>query len=187
MTVIIEKSYKGGGKQIRLEKGEYESCHFTDCAFTGENFNHFVFLDCTFERCDLSSIKVENTAFKDIKFVHCKMLGIQFEHANPFLFQIEITECQLNLSSFYKVNLKQTNFNTCSLKEVDFTEANLTEVKMINCDLSQAIFDRTNIQKADLYSSYNFQIDPTNNSVKGAKFSKEGALGLLGVFSIKIN
>ena len=115
------------------------------------------------------------------------MLGVQFDHANPFLFQIEVNECQLNISSFYQVNLKNTIFNTCSLKEVDFTEANLTEVKMINCDLTHAIFDRTNLQKADLYSSYNFQIDPTNNTVKGAKFSKEGALGLLAVFNIKIN
>ena len=187
MTVFIEKSYEGGGKQIQLEKGEYESCHFTDCAFTGENFSHFVFLDCTFERCDLSSIKVENTSFKDIKYVHCKMLGIPFEHANPFLFQIEIKGCQLNLSSFYQVNLKNTNFNGCSLKEVDFTESNLSDVKMINCDLSQAIFDRTNLQKADFYSSYNFQIDPTNNSVKGARFSKEGALGLLTSFDVLIS
>ena len=83
--------------------------------------------------------------------------------------------------------MKNTLFNSCSLKEVDFTETNLTEVKMVNCDLSQAIFERTNLQKADFYSSFNFQIDPTNNTVKGAEFSKEGALGLLSGFGIKIN
>ena len=187
MSVFIEKSFEGAGKSIQLEKGEYESCTFSDCVFTSENFSHFIFIDCTFERCDLSSIKVENTSFKDINFVDCKMLGMQFEHANPFLFQIEMNECQLNISSFYQVNLKNTLFNSCSLKEVDFTETNLTEVKMVNCDLSQAIFERTNLQKADFYSSFNFQIDPTNNTVKGAEFSKEGALGLLSGFGIKIN
>lgn len=187
MSEFIDQTFDGKGKTIEFPKGEYDSCHFIDCIFTGENISHFIFVECTFNQCDLSTIKVENTSFKDVKFVHCKMLGIQFEHANPFLFQIEISECQLNLSSFYQVNLKSTIFNSCSLKEVDFTESNLSEVKLTNCDLSNAIFNQTNLQKTDFYSSYNFQIDPTNNNLKGAKFSKEGALGLLTGFSIKIN
>lgn len=186
MSVFIDKSFEGAGKQIQLEKGEYENCTFSDCVFTGEKLSHFLFSECTFERCEISSVSVENTSFKEVTFNDCKMLGIQFENANPFLFEVEFNDCQLNLSSFYKVNLKQMNFINCSLKEVDFTEANLTEAKLIECDLSLAVFDRTNLSKADLTSAHNFQIDPTNNTVKKAKFSAEGALGLLVGFDVVV-
>ncbi len=184
MALFIDKTVEGGGKSIQLEKGEYENCTFSDCVFTGEKLSHFSFSECTFERCEISSVAVENTSFKDITFIDCKMLGIQFENANPFLFEVEFSECQLNLSSFYQVNLKQTSFINCSLKEVDFTEANLTESKFIECDLALAVFDRTNLNHSDLITAYNFQIDPTNNNVKKASFSKEGALGLLAPFDV---
>lgn len=187
MSEFFEQTFNGKGKTLTLEKGEYESCHFIDCVFTNHNFSNFSFSDCTFERCDLSSSAVQNTSFKEVNFIDCKILGVQFENANPFLFEVEFNDCQLNLSSFYQVNLKQTNFNNCNLKEVDFTETNLSEAKFNNCDLSLAVFDQTDLSKADLSTAFQFIIDPTNNNVKKAKFSKEGVLGLLVGFDVVVN
>ena len=187
MTEFIEQTFEGVGNKIKLEKGEYESCHFIDCIFTGEKLSHFSFTECTFERCELSSIVNENTSFKEIKFIDCKMLGVQFENSNPFLFEVEFHNCQLNLSSFYQVNLKKTTFYNCNLSEVDFTESNLDSAKLIECDLSLAIFERTNLSSSDIRTSFNFIIDPTKNNVAKAKFSKQGALGLLSKFNIVID
>ena len=186
MAEFIEQNFEGAGNNIQLEKGEYESCYFFDCILTGEKLSHFSFTECTFERCELSSIAVENTSFKEVIFTDCKMLGVQFENSNPFLFEVEFHNCQLNLSSFYQVNLKKTTFDNCNLSEVDFTESNLDSAKLIECDLSLAIFDRTDLSLADLRTSFNFTIDPTKNKIAKAKFSKQGALGLLFQFNIVI-
>ncbi len=41
------------------------------------------------------------------------------------------------------------------LKEVDFSEAELTGAQFVACDLRGAIFDQTNIEKADFTTSTN--------------------------------
>jgi hypothetical protein len=50
-----------------------------------------------------------------------------------------------------------------------------------------AIFENTNLEKCDFRSAYNYVIDPQNNKIKKAKFSKEGAIGLLRAFDIVID
>lgn len=186
MSEFFEKIIDGKGKIIDFEKGEYEVCTFINCSFSGANLSHSVFSECIFESCDLSSVKIQNTSFKDVTFNNCKMLGLNFDGANPFLFQVAFDNCQLNLSSFYQVNLKQITITNCSLKEVDFTETNLSGAKLNDCDFTGAVFERTNLMGADLYSSLNFHIDPRVNTVKKAKFSKEGALGLLTRFDVVV-
>lgn len=173
MSEFIDQTFDGKGKVTDLKKGEYHSCTFINCSFSEMNLSHYIFSECVFESCDLSSIKVENTSFKGVSFNNCKMLGVHFENTNPFLFEVTFDNCQLNLSSFYQVNLKNASINNCSLKEVDFTETNLTEAKINHCDFSMAIFGDTNLFGADLYSSFNFQIDPRTNVVKKQNSQKK--------------
>jgi uncharacterized protein YjbI with pentapeptide repeats len=74
----------------------------------------------------------------------------------------------------------------CSLKEVDLTEADLTEVKFLDCELLDALFDRSNLEKADFSSARHYRIDPTVNNIKKAKFSLDGLPGLLTAYNIDI-
>jgi uncharacterized protein YjbI with pentapeptide repeats len=55
-----------------------------------------------------------------------------------------------------------------------------------NCDLTGAVFDHTNIEKADFRTSYNYTIDPEINRIKKAKFSILGVSGLLDKYDIDI-
>ena len=48
-----------------------------------------------------------------------------------------------------------------------------------NCDLSMAVFENTNLEKADFTTSYNYDIDPEKNRMKKAKFLQNGLHGLL--------
>lgn len=72
------------------------------------------------------------------------------------------------------------------MHQVDFTEAEAKNVAFMNCDLKSSIFDRTNLENANFYSAYNFSINPSNNKIKSATFSKENCFGLLNTFNIKI-
>ncbi len=185
--MIEEKTFKGKDFTIsKFIKDEYESCTFLNCNFTGVDLSDTIFLECDFRSCDLSTVKLTNTAFREVSFNDCKLLGLHFDDCNKFLFSAQFNNCQLNLSSFYQMVLKNTQFNNTKLQEVDFTEAELTGSVFSNCDLTGAIFELSILEKIDFSTAFNYSINPELNRIKKAKFSKEGVLGLLGKYDIYI-
>jgi uncharacterized protein YjbI with pentapeptide repeats len=170
----------------KLPTEVYENCQFTNCNFYSANLVDITFRECRFEDCDFSLSNMRNTALSDIHFVGCKLVGVQFEECNPFLFSVDFENCVLKLAVFYKVRLKKTRFKNCNLQETDFTEADMTQTTLDNCDLQRAIFQRTILEKADLRTSYNYSIDPEQNRITKARFSRMGIAGLLDKYRIEI-
>jgi fluoroquinolone resistance protein len=170
-----------------LAKGEYDNCTFNNCNFSIKELSQLAFTDCTFNACDLSLAKLNKTAFRDVQFKNCKMLGLRFDTCNEFGLSFSFDNCQLNHSSFYKVNITKTVFKDSQLQDVDFSEADLTGTVFDNCNLMQAMFDRTILDKSDLRTSFNFIIDPEINRIKKTKFSIEGVVGLLAKYDILID
>ena len=72
------------------------------------------------------------------------------------------------------------------LHEVDFAEADMMGVNFNNCDLSGSSFEKTNLEKADFRTAFNYSFDPEHNKIKKAKFSKEEVVGLLRKYNIEI-
>lgn len=72
------------------------------------------------------------------------------------------------------------------LHEVDLTECDLTGSFFDYCDLLNATFDRTNLEKADFRTSFNYSISPETNRIKKARFSLSGIAGLLNKYDIEI-
>ena len=77
-------------------------------------------------------------------------------------------------------------FINCNLQETDFSEADLSGSVFDTCDMLRAIFDFTNLEKADFYSSFNYSINPEKNKLKRARFSKTEVIGLLDNYDLKI-
>ncbi len=165
---------------------EYNSCTFVNCVFAKASLNAVKFIECTFEKCDLSVATLKQTGLQDVKFIECKLLGLQFGDCNHFLFEVTFDKCNLQLSGFYKLKMKGLRIKNCELHEVDFTEADLSDAVFDECDLSRAIFDHSNLEKADFRTAYNYTIDPAANRMKGARFALAGAPGLLANFNIMI-
>lgn len=185
--LIEDRDYRDTNfSEEELARGNYEYCTFNHCTFSDANLSGINFVECTFEHCDFTMANISTTVFRDVKFIGCKMLGLRFEDCNDLLLSMDFDDCQLNLSSFYKLSLKNTNFNGCSLQEVDFTETDLTGATIGNCDLAGAIFKNTVLEKADLRSSYNFSINPEINRIGKAKFSLHTVSGLLDKYDIEI-
>ncbi len=170
----------------KMQKGDYENCIFINCLFSNANLSELNFTECEFENCDLSNAILKSTAFREVIFKGCKLLGLHFANCSEFLFSVNFQSCQLNLSSFYKRNLKNTQFLNCLLNEVDFMEADLTAAVFDNCDLSGALFEKTNLEKADFRTSFNYAFDPELNRIKKAKFSRLDVVGLLNKYNIYI-
>ena len=185
---ITDETFEGIDFSSSLfKKGEYENCRFTNCNFAETNLSKITFIDCVFDNCNLSAANVNGTAFQEIQFSNCKLMGLRFEDCNTFLFAVSFTNCLLNLSTFYKLKLKNTVFTNCSLQQVDFTEADLNSAVFNNCDLLHATFDNTILEKADLRTAINFSIDPERNKLKKAKFSTASLAGLLDKYDLQID
>jgi len=170
-----------------LPKGEYEDCHFINCDFSETDLGGSSFAGCTFTSCNLSMVKLAKTAFRDVHFKGCKMLGLHFETCNPFGMSMHFEDCQLDHSSFYQVKMPGTRFRKVQLREADLTEADLSGSVFDDCDLSGATFDHSNLEKADLRGARQYSIDPEINKIRKAKFSMPDVVGLLHKYGIVIS
>ncbi len=170
----------------QLVHAEFEGCTFRQCAWSNVDLSNTRFTDCVFEQCDLSTVITKNTAFRTVRFEGCKLLGLQFDRCNAFLFAVHFNQCRLDLATFHNVVLKKTAFSGCRLHEADFSGADLSEATLDDCDLLDAVFDGTNLEKSDLRTAHHFIIDPQRNRVKGARFSLNGLPGLLSGYQLVI-
>jgi len=165
---------------------EYDNCVFESCIFSNADLSEISFLECEFRDCDLTLANLSGTGLKDVKFVNCKMLGMNFKDAAPFLLQIHLNNCHLEESSFYRLDLKGSSFDSCKLMGADFSEADLQSTPIVQCDLSECTFEGCNLTKADFTGSFNCQIDPEKNRLKGARFSRDQLHGLLWKYGIQV-
>jgi len=169
-----------------LNKAEYSYCTFTQCNFENSDISNIVFLECEFIECNLSNVNIKHTTFNDVIFSSCKLVGLNFKDISQFLMAFQFDKCNLNLSSFSEMTINKTNFKDCKLQQVDFSLTGAKLCSFNHCDLENAIFENTNLEKSDLSSAFNFNINPANNYLKGTLFSKDNLIGLLKHFEIRI-
>ncbi len=170
-----------------LERGEYEDCNFTNCNLEAVNLAGIRFTGCVFTECNMTMVKLHKTAFREVSFVNCKLLGLHFNDCHDIGFSVSFTDCILNLSSFYQRKCKGICFENTSLTEVDFAEADLSSAVFEKCNLLGANFEHTLLEKADFRTAYNYSINPDTNRIKKAKFSLTGLPGLLDRYDIDIS
>jgi fluoroquinolone resistance protein len=167
------------GHTLTLHATEYIDCTFKSCDFSFGDLRKIQFQDCVFNSCNMSSVIIQQTGFKNVKFVDSKMLGLRFDTCNTFLLEMQFENCQLNMSLFFGLNLKEIRFINCDLENVDFAEADLTNACFTGSTLNGAIFDETNLSKCDFREAAGFQINPSLNTLSKARFSRSTIDGLL--------
>ena len=60
---------------------ELFQCRFDACHFLRTTFRQCRFEQCVFEKCDLSLLNVLESSFIGVRFLHAKMLGIDWTQA----------------------------------------------------------------------------------------------------------
>lgn len=165
---------------------EYEGCRFINCQTPDQSLAGIQFTDCVWRHCDLSNAGLQQTALRNVHFDHCKLMGLQFDDCNPFLWSVSFAHCLLALASFRGIKMKKTVFNTCVLTEADFTSTDLSGAAFLQCDLSGAVFEQTNLEGADLREAWHFSISPASNKLKQTRFAANNLQGLLAHLNIRI-
>jgi uncharacterized protein YjbI with pentapeptide repeats len=173
-------------QDMPLAVGDYENCAFISCDFSNSDLSDINFLECQFRECNLSLAALTRTSFREAKFINCKLLGLHFNDCNNLIITFEFEGCTLDLSSFYKLKLKNTRFKNSKINDADFTETDLSNSSFDNCDLQKTVFENTNLEGVDFRTAFNYSIDPEANRIKKAKFSVPSITGLLGKYDIEI-
>ncbi len=164
----------------------FEHCTFTRCDLSRSDFAKSKFMDCTFTGCDMTMIKLRGASLQRAVFIECKLLGVDFSACSEMLFSVRFEQCALDHSVFAKRKMPKTMFTRSSMKGVDLEQAELNEAVFDTCDLEDAVIAGTQLCGADLSTAFNYRIDPERNTLKGARFSVEGALGLLAKYGIEV-
>jgi len=163
---------------------EVEQCHFINSDFSNADFSGKRFIDCLFERCNLSLVALAGAGMQNVAFQECKLAGVQFTACREMLFEVHFDHCQLSYASFYGKRLPGTHFTHCALTDVDFTSADLSNAIFEECSLNGAIFSATQLNGADFRTATGFIIDPDSNPLKKARFALEGLPGLVSKYGV---
>lgn len=170
---------------IFLSQQEFEGVIFKGDAAISLDLSDRKFIDCIFERCQLSSVKIQGAVIQ-AKFQHSKIEGINFFTAKKSLLSLSFDSCLIRHSSFAELKLPKVKFTRCELHNVDFADADLSGADFSDTTFDECVFRNTNLAKADFRTASNYYIDPTQNKIRGARFSSPEVLSLLAGFDIVI-
>lgn len=191
MNINKDKYENEKFKKLELQKANFEDkefskCIFENCNFTESNLSGTNFYECAFHECNLSFVALEHSTLNDIQFHESKIVGVSFRKCSQSLLSIDFYNCILDHVDFSDTDLKKTTFKDSIIKECFFENTTLTEANFSGSDLQGSIFTNTDLTRANFVGALNIVIDPRNNIIKKATFSREEALGLLDVFDIEI-
>lgn len=179
LTVEIEEHFEGI---------EFEKCNFRNCNFQGWIFSNCKFLDCNFSKSNLSNLKISGSILNGNRFNECKLLGIDFAKTSQRLgFSSSFVDCNLDLSNFSQMDLKNGTISNCSCKEVYFSDTNLTKCNLSGSDFEGAVFHNTNLKSANLKKAKNYKINPFFNNLQKTKLDLPEAISILEVLDIDLS
>lgn len=178
-------------RETHIQAKLFNGCTFAKCNFNGAVFQNCRFRDCTFKGCDLSLASLKGCSFANTTFEDSLLIGIDWTLTSwatgKFYFkQVDFSGCVLNYSSFMGLNLKKTVMRKCIAHEVGFQDCDLTQADLSFCDLKDSRFAHTNLTGTDLRGAKDYQIDPTQNTLKKTRFSMPEVLSLLYCLDIEI-
>ena len=165
---------------------EFEGCTFLGCNLTECDLSGCLFADCRLTDCNWSMARLANTNLRNVAFVNCKLVGVDFGGCLPFLFSVSFENCCLDYSRVRKNRLKEMKFRGCSIRDAEFADTDLTGAAFDGCDLANTVFTRATLNQADFRTAHNYAINLELNSARKAKFALPGLPGLLSQYNLVI-
>lgn len=166
-----------------LQNKAFESCRFVDCNFSDGIFNQCKFIDCEFIRCNLTMLNFKSSELHEVSFKQSKLTGIDWTRISlsnlvtnsPFQF----TECMLNDSTFFGMQLTELVATDCKIHRVDFRDGDFSEANFTASEFTGSLFNNTNLTAVDFTDAIEYDIDVNYNRINAAKFSRSEAVRLL--------
>lgn len=178
--------------EIVKERTSITDCEFIGCIFDNCKFTDCSFIDCTFSECkfkssSLTNLQIKNAGMLFSVFEECNLIGIDWMkfQSGAVAFPIQSFEkCFLKYNHFEQMNFRKFNFLKSSITGSSFINCNLNESNFNGCNLHDTEFSGCDLRKSDFCQASGYSINPTENRIKGAKFSLPEAVRLLNSFGI---
>lgn len=167
-----------------LRRKRFARCRFEAVAMNEAQLQSVILDECAFVRCDLTMAKVAECSFRDVRFEHTKLMGVDWSAARDLLFDVSFEACVLSYGVFAGRKMRKVEVIDCVAHEADFSGADLSESNFAGTDLRDAVFRRTKLVKADLSGALNYRIHPSENVLKKTRFSMEAGLDALATLGI---
>ena len=170
-----------------LEGKEFENCTFVSCDLAEARLSRCRFLGCELRSSELSLLKPAGSAFRDVRFVDCRLLGVDWTEVDAALgLRLAFERCVLDSSSFMALHLEELRMVDCTARELGFEGAVLTGATFSSTNLEGSRFHGTDLRGADLSDATGVAFDPSANRLGRTRLSLEGGLAVLGVAGIVI-
>ncbi len=188
MVFLQQNSYENEIFEDVAWSNDLEDVEFYNCTFKNSSFQSCRLIECSFDscefiQCNLSLIEIKYTSFLDVKFIDCKILGVNWGEAGGFL-SASYDGCLLNNNVFADMNLTRFKFTSCLLGEALFSNTKMRYSVFDDCDLSQCQFHQADLSHADFRTSRNYFMNATTNTLQKTMFSLPEAVSLLANLNI---
>jgi fluoroquinolone resistance protein len=122
----------------------------------------------------------------DVRFIRCKLVGMNFFHIDPFLLSFSFEGCLVMGCNFNGLKMPKTSFKECKMRDCMFSEADISGGSFVDCEFRDTVFHHTNLEKVDFSGAMGYEINPTTNRIKRAKFTLPEAASLLNYLEINL-
>jgi len=160
--------------------------HFYKIDFSWMKLSWKNFINCKFEKCNLSNVIINDTTLNNVDFIKSKIMWIKFNKIKQILSNFNFFDCNIILCDFKSLKMTNTIFRDSKIFESDFYYTNLEWADFSFCEMQNTIFEKTILKKACFLWSSWFFIDPNKNNLIKAKFSRDNAIELLNSLDIII-
>ena len=168
-----------------LRGKELFRCTFRGCRLPESRLEAANLERCVFEECELSGIQPRRLVAVEVRFVRCKLQGVDFGELSPGS-RLAFEGCNLRYTAFSGGSLRKTPFTDCRIVEASFADVDLAEADFAGSDLAETTFERCGLERADLSLVRHAFVDPARNRVKGLRVPLESAVALAASFGMRV-
>lgn len=170
----------------RLDSRHFYDCEFVRCKLSRATFDSCVFENCLFQDCDLTTTRIGESAFRQVKFDRSKLMGVDWSEARQLTFQADFVDCVLSFGVFVGMTLNSVSISGCTVEEADFSEADLRKTAVVRSDFARSQFSAANLRGTDLSSCTNVLVDPRETKLGKTKLSLLDGVACLSLFGLEI-
>ena len=135
------------------EEGTWADALIRDVRLAGVEMDDARFVDCRFERCDLSAVRFTRLSMRRIELTDCRLTGIDLGAAS--LHDVRFSSCKLDDANLRQVTGERVTFTDCVLGGTELAQATLEDAVFESCrlaglDLRRAVLTGATFPDCDL-------------------------------------
>lgn len=162
------------------DEGSWTDVLVKDVRLAGFALDDARFVDCRFERCDLSAVTFTRLSMRRVELADCRLTGIDLGAAD--LHDVRFTSCKVDDANLRGVKGERITFADCVLAGTEFAQATLEDAVFESCKLAGV-----DLRRASLAGTTFPECDLTDvlgvDGLKGAKVTTLQALQLAPRFA----